>query len=156
MRNKQGRRAAACGAEKYCMTVEAKEENLGLVRSFIGAGMKKKGFPENDISALKLAVTEHFENLIRHAYGKKRGTAGIEMELKKPAARITVRDEGPAFDMRGYEVPDTFKRVKKGLGGKMGIKTILALCDAVEYRRKNKRNENSFIIRGSRPGKREK
>lgn len=142
-------------AEISVLTVEAVERNLGLIRKFIATGMKKNRFPRKKISALEVAVTEHCENLIRHAYKGKKGRVELKIVLKYPAAKITLRDNGKKFDMIKYKLPDTHKRVKKGLGGKMGIKTILALCDAVLYRRINGYNENTFIVlaKKSRKGK---
>lgn len=127
--------------------VEAKESNLGLIRKFIGDRMRETGFPKEKILAMAVAVTEHCENLIRHAYTRQTGIVGLKLELKYPEAKITAQDSGPRFNMMEKKIPDTSLRVKKGLGGKMGIKTILALCDAVEYKRIKGRNENTFIIR---------
>jgi anti-sigma regulatory factor (Ser/Thr protein kinase) len=130
--------------------VDAKEGNLGLIRKFIGDNMKNTGFPRKKISALAVSVTEHCENLIRHAYVKKTGKVALKLKLKYPAAKITALDSGARFNMTEQKIPDTSRRLKKGLGGKMGIKTILALCDAVEYKRRNCRNENTFIVRAKR------
>ncbi len=132
------------------LRVDAKKENLGLIRKFINTGMKESGFSGKKISALEVSITEHCENLIRHAYKKKRGKVELKLELKFPVAKITAWDSGPFFNMKEQNIPDTSRRVKKGLGGKMGIKTILALCDAVEYKRKNGYNENGFIVGGKK------
>jgi anti-sigma regulatory factor (Ser/Thr protein kinase) len=140
-------------AETSRLKVEASGRNLGLIRKFIGAGMKNTGFPRKKISALKVAVTEHCENLIRHAYAEKSGKVELKLNLKYPAAKITALDYGKKFDMIRYKIPDTHKRVRKGLGGKMGIKTILALCDAVLYKRNNGHNENTFIVLAKKSGK---
>jgi|ERR1035437_116007 anti-sigma regulatory factor (Ser/Thr protein kinase) len=133
--------------------VDAKEGNLGLIRKFINDNMKDLGFPRKKISALAVSITEHCENLIRHAYAEKTGKVGLKLELKYPEAKIIAQDAGPRFNMKEQKIPDTSRRVKKGLGGKMGIKTILALCDAVEYKRTNDRNENTFIVRVKKSGK---
>jgi anti-sigma regulatory factor (Ser/Thr protein kinase) len=133
--------------------VDAKEGNLALIRKFIGDNMKDTGFPRKKTSALAVSVTEHCENLIKHAYAKKSGKVGLKMELKYPVVKITALDSGPRFNMTEQKIPDTSLRLKKGLGGKMGIKTILALCDAVEYKRKNGRNENTFIVLAKKSGK---
>jgi len=62
------------------LNVAAKERNLGLIRKFIGAGMKNSRFPRKKISALAVSVTEHCENLIRHAYKKEsRPEAGTKI-----------------------------------------------------------------------------
>jgi anti-sigma regulatory factor (Ser/Thr protein kinase) len=127
--------------------VDAVTGNLGLIRRFIGDNMKNLGFPRKKISALAVSVTEHCENLIRHAYAEKTGKVALKLELKYPEAKIIARDAGPGFNMKEQKIPDTSQRIKKGLGGKMGIKTILALCDNVEYKRIKDRNENTFIVR---------
>ena len=133
--------------------VDAKEGNLGLIRKFIGDNMKDTGFPRKKISALAVSITEHCENLIRHAYAEKTGKVSLKLELKYPEAKITARDAGQRFNMKEQKIPDTSQRLKKGLGGKMGIKTILALCDNVEYKRIKDRNENTFIVRAEKSGK---
>lgn len=135
------------------LNVEAEESNLGLIRKFIGAGMKNAGFPRRKISAMAVSMTEHCENLIRHAYAKKSGKVALALELKYPEAKLTALDSGPRFNMLEQEIPDTAQRLKKGLGGKMGIKTILASCDEVGYKRMNGCNENTFIVRVKKPGK---
>jgi len=140
-------------AEVSELKVDAKAQNLGVIRKFINSAMKNQGFAQDKISALKVSITEHCENLIRHAYAEKPGKIDIIMKLNYPAAEITVLDSAPRFDMTAYEIPDTSRRLKKGLGGKMGIKTIKALCDRVLYKRKKNYNENTFIIGKNKKGK---
>jgi anti-sigma regulatory factor (Ser/Thr protein kinase) len=127
--------------------VDASENNLGAIRNFINSMMENSGFSKKKISALVVSVTEHCENLIRHAYDRKGGEIVLKLELKYASAKITVLDWGPKFNMKKEQIPDISLRLKNGLGGKMGIKTILALCDRVEYVRKDGYNENRFIIR---------
>ncbi len=144
-------------ADTYLLKTEAKAGNLGAVRKFITASMKKAGFSAMKTAALNVSAVEHFENLIRHAYAGEGGKAVMKIEIKHPEARLSVLDYGPLFDMRKKRIPDISKRLKNGLGGKMGIKTILSLCDRVEYRRTAGCNENVFIVNGLRrpcnPGK---
>lgn len=135
------------------LNVEASARNLGLIRKFIGAGMNNSGFPRRKISAMAVSATEHCENLIRHAYAKKSGKVALTLEVKYPEAKLTALDTGPRFNMLEQEMPDTSLRLKKGLGGKMGIKTMLASCDEIGYKRMNGCNENTFIVRVKNPGK---
>jgi anti-sigma regulatory factor (Ser/Thr protein kinase) len=134
-------------AETDGIKLHACESSLGAIRKLIDSGMKKTGFSQKKISALTVSVTEHCENLIRHAYAGKGGEVELKLEIKYPVAKITVLDRGPQFDMRKKRIPDISRRLKNGLGGKMGIKTILALCDSVEYERAGGCNENVFIVR---------
>jgi len=150
------RRGAAKALKKTgtaLLKIDAKKENLGLIRKFIHVSMRKSGFPGKKISALAVSLTEHCENLIRHAYAKKRGKVELQMKLNYPVAKITALDRGPMFNMNKISIPDTARRVKNGQGGKMGVKTILALCDRVEYKRKDGYNENSFIVLDKKPSK---
>jgi len=135
------------------ITVEAKAGNLSLIRKFINTGMKAQGFPHEKISAMKVCVTEHCENIIKHAYGAGGGSVTIVMELNMPSAKITALDSGARFDITKYNLPDTALRIKKGMGGRMGLKTILALCDKVSYSRKKGINENVFILGREKKGR---
>ncbi len=126
--------------------VGANEHNLSIIRKFINARMKKSGFSAHKTAVLVVSVIEHCENLIRHAYKGKGGEIKLKLAIKRPSAKITILDNGPKFNMKKKRIPDISLRLKNGFGGKMGIKTILSLCDRVEYKRKDGYNENSFII----------
>lgn len=128
------------------MKAGANGKNLGAIRKFIYEGMKKCGFSRKKTFALGVSATEHCENLISHAYAGKAGKIELRLEVKYPQAKLTALDSGHEFNMKKKSLPDTALRVKRGLAGKMGIKTILALCDMVEYARKDGHNENSFIV----------
>jgi anti-sigma regulatory factor (Ser/Thr protein kinase) len=133
-------------AKTSLLKVDAGEHNLSIIRKFINVRMKKAGFSAYKTAGLVVSVIEHFENLIRHAYREKAGEIEIKLEIKRPVARITILDNGPEFNMKKKRIPNIQARLKNGFGGRMGIKTILALCDKVEYERKDGYNENSFII----------
>jgi len=128
------------------LRVDANEHNLSIIRKFINVRMKKSGFSAHKTAALVVSVIEHCENLIRHAYSEKDGEIELKLEIKRPAARITILDNGPEFNLKKKRIPNISLRLKNGFGGKMGIKTIMALCDKVEYKRKDGYNENTFII----------
>ncbi len=132
---------------------EANVHNLAFIRRWIGSAMKKQGFAPDEISAIKVSVTEHCENLVRHAYAHKPGKVEIIIRLGYPRADVTVVDSGPAFDMTKYKPKDLSKRIKQGIGGNMGIKTIMTLCTEVRHRRVKNRNENTFIIKAKKTGK---
>ncbi|HNZ29812.1 MAG TPA: ATP-binding protein [Candidatus Goldiibacteriota bacterium] len=132
---------------------DANVHNLAFIRRWISSAMKKQGFAPDDISPIKVSVTEHCENIIKHAYADKPGKVEIIIRLDYPRAGITVVDSGPAFDMTGYKPRDISKRIKEGIGGNMGIKTIMTLCTEVKYRRVKNRNENTFIIKAKKTGK---
>ncbi len=133
--------------EMHILKTDASPQNIQVIRKFIEIEMKKNKFSKEKISAMKVSVTEHCENIIKHSYNGNAGKMEIYMEFKKTYVKISVVDFGPKFDMNRYSIPDTSRRLKKGLGGKMGIKTILAMSDKVIYKRKRNYNENIFIIK---------
>jgi serine/threonine-protein kinase RsbW len=133
-------------AKTAVIKVDANEHNLSIIRKFINVRMKKSGFSANKTAALVVSVIEHCENLIRHAYKEKGGEIKLKLAIKRHRAKISILDNGPEFNMKKKRIPDISARLKNGFGGKMGIKTILALCDKVEYKRKDGYNENNFII----------
>ena len=134
---------------KQVLTLSAEKNSPVIVRRFLEEVMEESGFSGHKYSGLEVSVTEHIENLIRHAYKGKSGEITVVAEIKYPEAKITINDKGPAFNMKKKKLPNLPGRIKKGLGGKMGIKTILSMCDTVKYRRVKGANENVFIIRES-------
>src|SRR5271157_4847671 len=87
-------------AKTAMIKVDANEHNLSLIRKFINVRMKRYGFSDYKTAALVVSVIEHCENLIRHAYTEKGGEIELKLAIKRPAAKITILDKGPEFNMK--------------------------------------------------------
>ena len=130
----------------------AEKKKLDDIRKLIGTALHKHGFSPNKIAGMEISVVEHCENLIKHAYVGNKGDKGdikIHAEIKHPVAKIRISDSAPAFNMFKAKLPELSERIKKGIGGKMGIRIIMSMCTDVKYARKNGRNENTFIMKDS-------
>ena len=125
----------------------AEKQNLEIIRKTISNIMKDYGFTRNKISGLEVSIVEHCENLIKYAYAGRTGYINVEAHLKFPVAEIKITDTAAEFNMLKAELPQLAERIKKGIGGKMGIRTIISMCDEVKYERKSGKNINTFIIR---------
>jgi anti-sigma regulatory factor (Ser/Thr protein kinase) len=135
------------GGETISVVYPAEKKKLDEIRKMIGTALHKNGFSSGKIAGLEISVVEHCENLIKHAYAGIKGDIKIDADIKHPEARIRISDTAPAFNMFKAKLPELSERLKKGLGGKMGIRIILSMCDEVEYNRKNGYNENTFVIK---------
>jgi|ERR1035437_1274052 anti-sigma regulatory factor (Ser/Thr protein kinase) len=125
----------------------AEKQNLEIIRKTISGIMKDYGFTRSKISGLEVSIVEHCENLIKYAYVGKIGYINVKAHFKFPVAEIHITDNAAEFNMLKAELPQLAERIKKGIGGKMGIRTIMSMCDEVKYERKNGKNINTFIIR---------
>lgn len=135
------------GGENIKAVFPAEKKKLDDIRKIIGSALHKNGFTAAKIAGLEISVVEHCENLIKHAYNGSRGDIEVEAEINYPEAKVKISDTAPAFNMFKQELPELSERLKKGLGGKMGIRIILSMCDDVEYERKAGHNVNTFIIK---------
>ena len=137
-------------AEKIENVFPAEKKKLDEIRKLISSALHKHGFSPGKIAGVEIAVVEHCENLIKHAYaGNKgeKGTVDIQMEIKHPVAKIKISDSAPEFNMHHAKLPELSERIKKGIGGKMGVRIIMSMFDEVKYLRKNGHNVNVFIIK---------
>jgi serine/threonine-protein kinase RsbW len=135
------------GEELISLVYPAEKKKLDEIRKTIGSAMHKNGFSADKVAGLEISVVEHCENLIKHAYAGAKGDIKIEADIKFPEARIKISDTAPAFNMFKEKLPELSARLVKGIGGKMGLRIILSMCDDVEYERKGGYNINTFIIK---------
>jgi len=113
----------------------AESKNLIRVRDFVVKYGSKMGLLQKQVSEIKLAVDEAVSNIIRHAYGGRKGNFQIEMEKLESAVVIRIIDQGVEFDWNSVLEPDLYKYVETRRKGGLGIWLIKKLIDEVEYRR---------------------
>jgi anti-sigma regulatory factor (Ser/Thr protein kinase) len=135
------------GGELINAVFPAEKKKLEEIRKLLGSALHKNGFSAAKTAGLEISVVEHCENLIKHAYNGSKGDIKIDADIKYPEAKVKISDTAPAFNMFKAKLPELSERIKKGIGGKMGIRIILSMCDDVEYERRGGYNINTFIIR---------
>jgi anti-sigma regulatory factor (Ser/Thr protein kinase) len=121
--------------------VSADLAGLDTGRDFVVNSLLDLGADSETTFALTTSYLELFENLINHGYSGRAGRAVVEIEADEKAAKIKVIDTAHEFNILEYRDPGQADMIKKGITGKMGIKTIMALCDEVLYSREAGRNK---------------
>jgi serine/threonine-protein kinase RsbW len=109
------------------LTIPARAEYIGLTRLALIGLSRVRGFPDDLLADLKLAITEACSNCVRHAYPDGAGTVEIVYELRPDRLVVEVADDGAGFDPSGA--------AKAGgdlSEGGLGIAIIRAIADAFE------------------------
>ncbi len=114
-------------SETLRLRIPAKPEYLVLGRLVLTGLSRLRPIDPDDLSDLKLALTEACTNSIRHAYGPDGGIVEIGFELGADAIVIEVADDGPGLD----ELPPMSGDGGLDEGG-LGLAIIQAVSDELE------------------------
>ena len=121
------------------LSVEARLENLKLIRDFVEAQANAAGFDDAKSYDLVLAVDEAATNIIMHGYGADNSAADSVVEaLAQRAATalsITLRDRARPFDPTAMPIMDELPPLVDRLPGGLGIFLIRKTMDGINYRR---------------------
>lgn len=80
------------------LRIPARPEYLVLCRLALAGVARIRPICQDDLSDLKLALTEACSNSMRHAYDDGEGAVEIEIEVAADSIAIEVRDDGPGFE----------------------------------------------------------
>jgi anti-sigma regulatory factor (Ser/Thr protein kinase) len=104
------------------LALQARAENIAIVRHALGGLGEALGVPEPKLSDIRLAVTEACANVVVHAYPEEQnGEMEIHASVQENALTVLVRDWGCGIRPR----PDS-----PGLG--LGLSLIAALAETVQ------------------------
>lgn len=95
--------------------------------------------------ALTTSYLEMFENIIRHGYAGAGGDVIVEVFGNEKTIGIAITDSAPPYKILDYRDVGQAEMIKHGISGKMGIKTIMTLCDKVEYTRDGQTNKHILL-----------
>ena len=118
--------------ETLRLRIPAKPEYLVLGRLALTGLSRLRPIAQDDLSDLKLALTEACTNSIRHAYESGGGTVEIEVVLEQDSILIEVLDDGSGFELSG----EAAARDGEGEGG-LGLAIIRAVTDETEIGRRD-------------------
>jgi serine/threonine-protein kinase RsbW len=95
---------------------------------------------------VEVSLDEVLANVVHHGLaGRASARVGVEMRVdassRPPVCELVVTDDGPAFDPLALAGPDTTLGVDEREAGGLGIALVRRLMDAVEYARRDGRNE---------------
>lgn len=113
-------------SETLRLRIPARPEYLVLGRLALSGLARVHPIDQDDLSDLKLALTEACTNSIRHAYGAAGGFVEIEFVLEQGSIAVAVLDSG-----RGIADPaERAGDVNEGAG--LGLEIIRAVTDETE------------------------
>ena len=122
-----------CSTCQFTMTIPADPREIPKLTDGVTHVLQEKGWPEDDIMAVELALQEAVANAIRHGCG---GDASKELQCSVTCddageIMITVRDPGTGFDPAKVANPLEPVNLLKSSG--RGIFLINGLMDDVRY-----------------------
>ena len=108
------------------------------LRSFLQLSLKAYAFSEVDRHQLILAVEEVCANLIIHSHGCN-PQDHIQLRIKETGQKLIfeITDQGMAFNILEYEVPDLKKVMVEKRKGGLGIILVKKIMDEIEFESKN-------------------
>lgn len=96
---------------------------------------------------INLAVEEAVANVMNYAYGNlKSMPIDLEAEVAPEKLRITIKDEGMAFDPTSVADPDLSLPVEERPIGGLGIMLVRKLTKELVYKRENNCNYLTLIF----------
>jgi serine/threonine-protein kinase RsbW len=114
------------------LTIPAKAEYIVLGRLALSSLARLQPLTDEELSDLKLALTEACTNSVRHAYADRPGVVEIVYELRADRVAIEVADDGVGF---APEIEDD--ETEELAEGGLGIAIIRALSDELEIGERN-------------------
>lgn len=112
------------------LDIPARGEYVVLCRLALAGLLRDRGFSEDAVADLKLAVTEACTNSIRHAYPDEQGEVGqvhVSYEVRDDRVVLVVQDRGQGLDDDAQ--PSRAEDDPLPTEGGMGISLIRAIVD---------------------------
>ena len=117
------------------LTVEAADENLAQVLTFVDEQLETQGCPPKTQLQIDVAVEEIFVNIAHYAYAPETGVATIRVETQAEPKRVMISfiDHGIPYDPLAKPDPDvTLSAEDRQIGG-LGIFIVKKSMDNMRY-----------------------
>lgn len=125
----------------HVMQVKAFVKNLDRVNTFVRKALEEAKLPEKKINETLLAVEEIFINIARYAYPENTNKlVKIVFEMKDKFVRLTIIDNGLAFNPIEASQPDIKESIEVRKVGGLGIYLTKKMADRLVYRRQDGSN----------------
>lgn len=125
----------------YCRTSALVE-----LRSFLNKTLKELQIDVLDQHQLTLAVEEVCANLIIHSHlCNERDQISLAIIESPEKIIFEIKDQGKAFNLLDYEIPDLKKVMSEKRKGGLGIILVRKIMDEIEFETKNGTNTCRLI-----------
>jgi serine/threonine-protein kinase RsbW len=128
------------------LDIPARGEYVVLCRLALTGLLRDRGFSEDAVADLRLAITEACTNSIRHAYPDDQGDVGqvhVSYEMQDDRVVLIVQDQGLGFDDNRSEPPRAADDPLPTEGG-MGMAIIQSVVD--EFRIEQPSNGGTRLV----------
>jgi serine phosphatase RsbU (regulator of sigma subunit)/anti-sigma regulatory factor (Ser/Thr protein kinase) len=133
--------------EKHELTQQAVLKNLASIRGFIEQASINMGLDQETVFAFKLAVDEACTNIVSYGYkGRDPGPITLTLEGDAKATRLTIVDQGVAFDPGDAPEADTGPDWQKRQPGGLGLVLIKEMVDDVSYRGGERQGQKNTLV----------
>lgn len=124
--------------EDVKLDIPAKAEYVMLGRLALAGLLRARGFSDDAVADLKLALTEACSNSVRHAYDHDEGQVHLAFSVDDEQVVIEIRDDGDGFHADDVDCPECRDLPAMQLAeGGLGISIIRAVVDDFDLRRPN-------------------
>jgi serine/threonine-protein kinase RsbW len=123
------------------LNLACQTSSLSELRSFLQQNLANYTLSEVERHQLTLAVEEVCANLIIHSHACNPKDK-IQLEIKDSNEKVIfeITDEGIAFNLLEYEVPQIKQVVEEKRKGGLGILLVKKIMDDIEFESKNGKN----------------
>jgi anti-sigma regulatory factor (Ser/Thr protein kinase) len=122
------------------LNVKATIENISQVTGNIEDFLRRKGFTDETVFDVRLAVDEAITNVIQHGYDGKEGLIQIRCEVSIKEIVLVVEDSAKPFNLSSVEEPRFSDSLEKRQIGGLGVYLIKKKMDQVTHEFKNGKN----------------
>ena len=122
------------------LNVKATIENISQVTGNIEDFLRRKGFTDETVFDVRLAVDEAITNVIQHGYEGKEGLIHIRCEVSTREIVLVVEDSAKPFNLSSVEEPRLSDSLEKRQIGGLGVYLIKKKMDQVTHEFKNGKN----------------
>lgn len=131
---------------KYSLNISCRTSALSELRAFLQQALRSATLDEIEKLQVTLAVEEVCANLIIHSHGCNPKEI-IQLEIQKSQEKLIfeITDQGKAFNILDYKVPDLKKVMTEKRKGGLGIILVKRIMDEIEFESKNGTNTCRLI-----------